>query len=206
MQRYLLLALIFSGALSLPLHAADMPARDAELSAGQSNAIGVQAAPFDQQFIDTMLYHYEISTQMAELALSQATSPGLQERAGQMLDLQYSRVEELQTLRQQLYGEDAPKAINMKMHGMQALKHVNVNTLQAVDGETFDLKFIRMMIEHHKGGVAMAMTELSKGKQPEVKKLAQAIIQNQAGNVAELRKLKQQLNSTQAALNQSGFD
>jgi uncharacterized protein (DUF305 family) len=200
MKRYSLLALVFTSALSLPVYAAEMPAKDAGM--GVEKQLGVQGAPFDQQFIDTMLYHYEISMQMAELALSQATSPGLQERVGVMLDLQYSRAQQLQDLREQLYGADAAKAINMKMHGMQALKNVDVNALQAVDGETFDLKFIRMMIEHHKGGVAMAMTELSKGKEPEVKKLAQTIMQSQAGNVAELRRIKQGLGATKAALNQ----
>ncbi len=40
----------------------------------------------------------------------------------------------------------------------------------------FDAAFIRMMIPHHEGAIAMAKAEIEKGKDAELKKLADEII------------------------------
>lgn len=201
MKHHPLFAFLFAGALSLPLYAADMPAKSVEPGAELQNSAVLKAASFDHQFIDTMLYHHQIAVEMASMAESQATLPEVQEMARMVLESQQSLADQLYALRQQIYG-DALEAVNMKMHGMQALKNVNVEVLQNAQGLGFDQQFVRMMIEHYKGGVAMAMTELSKGKQLEVKELAQAIIKTQAGKVGELRKIKQEFNLTKTALSQ----
>ena len=51
----------------------------------------------------------------------------------------------------------------------------------------FLLLFLEMMIEHHQGAVAMARDELAKGTNPEAKKLAQAVIDGQSAEIAEMR-------------------
>jgi uncharacterized protein (DUF305 family) len=44
-----------------------------------------------------------------------------------------------------------------------------------------------MMITHHEGAVAMAKDELAQGANPEAKQLAQAIIDSQSTEIAEMR-------------------
>lgn len=51
-----------------------------------------------------------------------------------------------------------------------------------------DRDFIASMIPHHEGAVAMAKVVLAEGKDPEVKKLAQAIIKAQKAEISWMHK------------------
>jgi uncharacterized protein (DUF305 family) len=53
--------------------------------------------------------------------------------------------------------------------------------------ESFDLRFIDGMIPHHEGAVAMAQEALQKSNRPEIKQLAQAIIDAQEQEISELK-------------------
>jgi uncharacterized protein (DUF305 family) len=52
--------------------------------------------------------------------------------------------------------------------------------------ESFDLRFIDAMIPHHQGAVAMAQEALQKSNRPEIKQLAQEIIDAQEREISEL--------------------
>jgi uncharacterized protein (DUF305 family) len=51
----------------------------------------------------------------------------------------------------------------------------------------YDLRFIDAMIPHHEGAVAMAQDMATKTKQPELKKLAQAILKAQPQEIAQMQ-------------------
>jgi uncharacterized protein (DUF305 family) len=53
--------------------------------------------------------------------------------------------------------------------------------------EEFDLRFIDAMIPHHEGAVVMAKEVLQKSKRPEIKKLANEIIEAQAKEIAQMK-------------------
>ncbi|MBD2465671.1 DUF305 domain-containing protein [Oscillatoria sp. FACHB-1407] len=53
--------------------------------------------------------------------------------------------------------------------------------------ENFDLLFIDGMIPHHEGAVIMAQEALQKSNRPEIKQLAQAIIDAQEQEISELK-------------------
>ena len=52
-----------------------------------------------------------------------------------------------------------------------------------------DVDFLAMMIAHHQGAVDMAETELADGENPEARELAQAIIDAQEAEIAEMQEL-----------------
>ena len=56
--------------------------------------------------------------------------------------------------------------------------------------DPFDRAFLEMMLPHHSSAVAMAKTELARGEDPELKALAQKIIDAQE---REIRAMRQQL-------------
>lgn len=72
-------------------------------------------------------------------------------------------------------------------HGMD---HSQMS-LGIADAE-YDLRFIDGMIPHHEGAVIMAKAVLEKSQRPELKKLANAIIQAQKQEIAEMKQWRKQ--------------
>lgn len=62
------------------------------------------------------------------------------------------------------------------MHGMSA-------SLEGKTGDEFDAAFLKEMIVHHEGAVAMAKQVLATSKRPELIKLANDIITAQTGEI-----------------------
>ena len=59
--------------------------------------------------------------------------------------------------------------------------------LGAAKGVTADRVFLTLMPEHHQGAIDMAKTELLGGTNPEARKLAQAIIDAQTAEIAQMK-------------------
>ena len=68
-------------------------------------------------------------------------------------------------------------AANEKMHRDMAVEY---------SGDP-DVDFVRSMIPHHQGAIDMARVELEHGKDPEIRKLAEAVIEAQEAEIAEMQ-------------------
>lgn len=62
--------------------------------------------------------------------------------------------------------------------------------MAAASGETIDQAYIAKMIEHHRGAVAMAEVALKESRDPEVRRMAQVVIDTQTREIAEMRAWK----------------
>lgn len=80
----------------------------------------------------------------------------------------------------QLGGRASTKAFedaNARMHKDMSITYT---------GDT-DVDFVRSMIPHHQGAIDMAKIELAHGKNPEIRKLAEAVIKAQEAEIAEMQ-------------------
>ena len=69
---------------------------------------------------------------------------------------------------------------NMSMPGMQTSM---VTQLRGLKGQGFDVAWSKAMMDHHAAAVAMARTEVQKGKNEQVKKAATAVIADQTREI-----------------------
>jgi uncharacterized protein (DUF305 family) len=59
--------------------------------------------------------------------------------------------------------------------------------MAAASGETIDQAYIAKMIAHHEGAVAMAQVAIDQSTDPEIRRMAQAVIDAQTREIAEMR-------------------
>ncbi|MCS6910364.1 MAG: DUF305 domain-containing protein [Anaerolineales bacterium] len=74
-----------------------------------------------------------------------------------------------------------------EMMGMQP--QVKVNELRTLELAQAEIQFLRMMIDHHRGGVLMAESVLAQTQRPEVRRLAESIITAQTGEIRYMQEL-----------------
>ncbi|PDQ17794.1 DUF305 domain-containing protein [Mesorhizobium sanjuanii] len=79
-------------------------------------------------------------------------------------------------------GADGPstegyKAAMDKMHTDMAIEYSG----------NADVDFVRGMIPHHQGAIDMAKVELANGKDPEIRKLAEAVIKAQQAEIKQMQ-------------------
>ena len=60
----------------------------------------------------------------------------------------------------------------------------------AASGETVDEAYIAKMIAHHEGAVAMAQVALRESRDPEIRRMALAVIDAQTREIAEMKAWK----------------
>ena len=79
-------------------------------------------------------------------------------------------------------GGKTPRGADAEFrHGMMTMQHEMNNMKMTGDP---DRDFVMMMIPHHRGAVEMAQVELKYGKDPELRKLAQDIIDAQKREIS----------------------
>lgn len=148
----------------------------------------------DVTFAQGMIPHHQQGSDLATLALAKAENPkvlDLAERIGLAED------PEIATMRGWLnaWGKDeAPAATDRSGMTMGMISDEEMTVLAGTAGADFDRMFLQAMIRHHRGAIDMATSELTGGKSPDVKKLAQAMVSAQQAEIEDMTALRLPLN------------
>lgn len=82
---------------------------------------------------------------------------------------------------------DNDSAMHDKDRDMQNTMHSMMTGLEGKTGDALDQAFLKEMIVHHEGAVEMAQAVLEKGKHPELKVMAEAIIKAQTAEIEQMK-------------------
>ena len=156
----------------------------------------------DQHFITMMIPHHEDAIAMADLALTRAEHPEIKQLAKNIKTSQSQEIEQMRVWYQKWYGTSVPKMDHKNMggmmhggnQGMMSSMSMDLTTLR--NAKNFDQVFIKEMIPHHEMAVVMAKNLVPNSKQPEMKTLAQEIIQSQTKEINEMQSWYQQWYAT----------
>ena len=149
----------------------------------QASSEAVKGNGTDRAFVAAMIPHHESAIQMAAIASGRGKSDFVKELASNIADTQTAEIAELRSEDAQLAKagvKPGELVVEEHMMGMDA----EPSALQKAD--PFDEAFIKMMIPHHEGAIEMAREELDKGKDPELRDLAQDIVDTQQQEIDQM--------------------
>ncbi|MFC4329767.1 DUF305 domain-containing protein [Streptomyces andamanensis] len=167
----------------------------------------------DVTFAQEMIPHHRQAVEMAALAPSRARSPQVKDLAAQIRQAQDPEIETM-TGWLKAWGAGVPSAGPSGMPGMPGMDHsasgsasghpgsghsaspmpgmmtdTDMDELAGLSGDAFDRAFLRMMIGHHEGAVAMARTEQAEGADRAAVALAKSVTTSQSAEIDRMRKL-----------------
>jgi uncharacterized protein (DUF305 family) len=152
----------------------------------------------DQHFIVMMIPHHESAIAMADLALTRAQHSEIKQLAQNIKLSQSKEIEQMRAWYKTWYGTFVPKLNSNStgggMHGgnMGMMTNMDTDLTALRNAKNFDQVFIEEMIPHHQMAVTMAKDLIPNSKHPEMKKLAQAIIQAQNKEIQQMQAWYQQ--------------
>lgn len=146
----------------------------------------------DILFAQQMTVHHSQAVEMATTLRDRTTDDILRVLA---LDIMLSQQTQIGMMQGwlQMWKQPAAAPIGDMMQAMGMATQEQVNTLKTLPLLELEKEFLRLMIRHHQGGVAMAQEELEKGSDPVVKRLAQGIVDSQKAEIEYMQGLLQKL-------------
>lgn len=145
------------------------------------------SAPFDLQFIDTMIVHHQGAIDMAKPCAANAQHDEIKTLCSNIASSQQKEIDEMKMWREKWFA-GASTAMNMEMAGMSdSMKGMDMKKLESLKGNDFDVEFIRQMTPHHEGAVAMAKEALQRSTKDEIKTLAANIIKTQDAEIKQMK-------------------
>lgn len=160
---------------------------------GHNDSVAAQLTGRDADiaFAQMMIPHHQQAVEMSDIALTGGAGAQVTKLATAIKGAQDP---EVQQMRGWLSTWGAPEQMDhgsghMDMPGMMTAEQMQ--QLRAAKGTAFDRMWMEMMIAHHEGAITMAKDVLATTVDPEVKKLAEAVV---AGQTAEIAEMKAMLN------------
>ncbi|WP_392545279.1 DUF305 domain-containing protein [Oryzobacter telluris] len=132
----------------------------------------------DVMFAQMMIPHHQQAIEMADFALagSSGASPEVRALAEQIARAQGPEIVLMQGWLRS-WGAASGMPMGHDMTGM--MSDADMVELERATGPGFDRRWLTMMIEHHEGAITMAEDVVQRTQNPDVEKLATAIVDGQ---------------------------
>ncbi|MGK2878068.1 MAG: DUF305 domain-containing protein [Solirubrobacterales bacterium] len=135
----------------------------------------------DAMFVTGMIPHHQSAIEMAELGVKSADHEEIKTLSENIIASQNAEIKQMTELEKSLPNNADSMMSSEDMAAMMS----DVDALKAA--KDFDMAFIDAMIPHHQSAVVMANQVLAEGMNPEVMKLAAAIVKAQSKEIAQMQ-------------------
>jgi uncharacterized protein (DUF305 family) len=137
-------------------------------------------AKFEVRFMEMMIDHHAMATEMATLCLTKATRSELGDLCQTMIEDQQSEIAMMQSWLSDWYGiTHEPK--------MDARDRRQLEKLAALEGPSFDIEFMTMMIGHHWTAIQRSMQCVGRATHDELEQLCETMIKTQLDEIFQMR-------------------
>lgn len=143
----------------------------------------------DVMFAQMMIPHHEQAIEMADTVLAkEGTSPEVATLAGEVKETQAPEIERLD---QWLDAWGAERTSDHAGHaGMSGMMtEEDLRALDEAAAPESDRLFLEQMIDHHRGAVEMAQTQVETGSDPDAVELAQTVVDTQGAEIQAMEDL-----------------
>jgi uncharacterized protein (DUF305 family) len=175
------------------------------MSSSQTMGSFDEEGPFDLQFIDQMIVHHQGAIMSSEHMIADSERPELRQLAENIQRSQSEQIEQMRAWREQWYPDAEPTSEMMgstqmdemmdsaQMEEMMGGGHMQE---EMMGGDTTDSMFLRMMIPHHQSAIDMSGQALERAEHPELRGLAQQIIDEQTAEIGLMEGYLEQIEAS----------
>lgn len=201
----LIAALALAGGSTLLLAACSTPSTGSHGMSGMdmpsSTPTAAASGTHDTQdvsFAQGMAMHHLQAIEMADVLLAKrGVDARVTSLAREIKAAQQPEIEEMNGWLSS-WGETTVTASMGAGHAMSGMgdgmmSAADMAALKDASGSTASSLFLRQMIQHHRGAVAMAKTEQAAGRDPRAVALADSIVTSQTAQVADMQQLLKRL-------------
>jgi uncharacterized protein (DUF305 family) len=168
----------------------------------------VPTSSVDEGFLADMTTHHDQAVEMALLALNRAEDPTVRHFATEVLLFQRYELGRMRSYQQERgieqpeYDPDRPSMSWMGMPTPVAVmpgmaSDAQIDELAALSGSAFDERFLELMMAHHRGGAHMSEYAADHAADPDIRQLAQVMLENQLIEVNEYQIVLDRLRAQQ---------
>lgn len=164
------------------------------LGARQNLAPGASSP--DVGFARDMMRHHAQAVDMATLLRDRTDDPEMRQLALDIMLTQQAQIGQMQgwlTVWNLPIASTDPAMAWMGMPAGDSMPGMatreQINQLAGLKGVAADGLFLQLMIPHHRGGVIMGQGALERAQQPQVRRLAQSIVDAQTSEIAYMQDL-----------------
>lgn len=148
-----------------------------QMSDAMKNAVGVDAS---DTWVRKMIEHHKGAVAMSNVALLLVQDPNVRQMAQMTIDMQSKEIADLE----KMITAGNPNATSAQLY--QAAEMRMHDAMMAAKGATVDQSWMRKMIEHHRGAVAMSDVVLGQNPTAAVRALAEKTKSDQTKEIAHL--------------------
>jgi uncharacterized protein (DUF305 family) len=162
-------------------------------TAAAAAAAAPQANKTDRAFVREMIPHHEMAVDMAKMAKTDGEHAKIRRLARRIMRTQTGEIRTLEKIARRLGV--TPESMPMNDQMMRDFETLGVSPRESGmsmnmhdlhGAKPFDRRFIDLMIPHHQGAIRMARAERAKGRHARLRRIARAIITDQAREIRQM--------------------